>query len=204
MHTAPLDKVQIAQLYKQGKSLTIIAKELNCSIHKVVYWMIKYNIIRRSTSEAVYRMYNPNGDPFKIKTKLSKKDLLLFGIGIGIYLGEGNKVTQHALRITNTDPLILKLFILFLSKICQFNKDRMSYSIICFHDTDPEKARTYWSEQLEILPMKFGKITTIPTQGKGTYKRKSEFGVCTVQANNIKLTAWLREQIQKIERAMPK
>jgi hypothetical protein len=204
MVSAPLDRNIIRNLYKQGKSLPLVATELRCSVHKVVYWMTKYNIPRRSRSDAVYRMYNPSGDPFKIKSHMTKEDVLLFGLGMGIYLGEGNKVAKHSLRIANTNPLILKLFIKFLKDICQFRKDRMSYSIVCFHDTKPDVARVYWSEQLRISPEKFGRITRIPTQGKGTYRRKSEYGVCTIQANNIKLTAWLREKIRNLETTLPR
>lgn len=199
-----LSSLQLKNLYAKGKSMSEISKQLSCSVHKVAYWMSKYNITRRSRSEAIYRMYNPHGDPFKIKTKLTKQDMLLFGLGLGIYLGEGNKVVQYALRIANSDPFILKLFMRFLSDICRFRKDRMSYSIVCFHDTDPRQSRIFWSKQLKISPEKFGKITQIPTQGKGTYRRKSEYGVCTIQANNIKVTAWLREQIRLLETTLPR
>lgn len=161
--------------------------------------MHKYNIARRSHSAAAYIKANPNGDPFQIKQPLTPDEKLLLGIGVGIYLGEGNKVTKHSLRIANTDPFILKLFLKFLSDICRFKKSRISYSIICFHDTDPQEARLFWTHQLKISTEKFGKITQIPTQGKGTYKNKSQFGVCIVQANNMKLVQWLRSYIEEIK-----
>lgn len=84
-----------------------IASNLNCSVHKVVYWMDKYQIKRRSYSEAVYLKLNPNGDPFKIKQKLTSWDNFLLGLGIGIFLGEGNKVVHQSLRVANSDPYIL-------------------------------------------------------------------------------------------------
>lgn len=176
-----------------------IARNLHCSIHKVVYWMEKYDLKRRNHSDATYLKENPHGDPFHIKKQLTPTDKLLLGLGMGIYLGEGNKVIKHALRVSNTNPLILRTFLRFLFTICRFNKSRISTSIVCFNDTTPESARAYWSKQLQLSPSKFGKITQIPPQGKGTYKRKSQFGVCTVQANNIKLTTWLRGQIDLLE-----
>jgi hypothetical protein len=193
----------LQKLYKDGKSMTDIAAHLHCSIHKVVYWMEKYDIKRRSHSEATYLKENPNGDPFTINKKLTFEEKYLYGVAIGIYLGEGNKTINHSLRITNTNPLILKLFLQFLATVCHFDKNRISVSIVCFNDSDPEASRAYWSHQLKISPAKFGKITQIPPQGKGTYKRKSQYGVCTVQANNTKLTALLREQINKLEETLP-
>ncbi len=192
-------KNTLQKLYQNGKSMAEIAHVLHCSIHTVIYWMKKYNLKRRNHSDATYIKENPYGDPFHIKENLNKQDQLLLGIGMGIYLGEGNKVIKHSLRITNTNPFILRLFLQFLFSICNFDKNRISTSIVCFNDTDPETARAYWSKQLKISPEKFGKITRIASQGKGTYKRKSQFGVCTVQANNIKLTSWLRNQIELLE-----
>ncbi|MFH1864227.1 MAG: hypothetical protein ABIJ85_05010 [bacterium] len=189
-------KKQLINLYVSGKSMAEIATFLNCSIHKIEYWMEKYGIKRRSRSEATYIKRNPDGDPFKIKTKLSKDDKFLFGLGIGIYWGEGTKVSKHSLRVANTDPGIIKAFVKFLTEICQLRRDKISYSIICFNDTDPNIARNFWAQELKISPDKFGKITQIPKQGKGTYKKKSLYGVCTVRASNIKLRNWLMSKIK--------
>lgn len=195
MNNAYVSKKQLINLYTKGKSMNDVAKYLKCSIHKVVYWMKKYGIKRRSHSEATYLKANPNGDPFKIKSLLTPNEKFLMGIAIGIYLGEGNKVVKHSLRIANSDPLIIKLFLQFLFDICRFQSNRISYSIVCFNDAKSNEARLYWANQLKISPQKFGKITQIPTRGEGTYKKKSQFGVCTVQANNMKLTSWMRHQV---------
>jgi len=45
------------------------------------------------------------------------------------------------------------------------------------------------------LKEKFGKIVQIPTQGKGTYKKKSRFGVCTITVGNVKLKNWILNEI---------
>ncbi len=178
-----------------------ISKILNCSPSKVIYWMNRYRIKRRSWSEATYVKQNPGGDPFKIRKNLSSEEKLLYGLGIGIYWGEGNKAARHTLAVANTDAGILKVFIRFLLDICQLKIDKIRYSIVCFNDTNPEKAKMYWANILKISPEKFGKIVQIPPQGKGTYKRKSKFGVCTVSATNIKLKKWIMKEIQKASSA---
>lgn len=198
-----IPKKRLLQLYQSGKSMSEMAGELHCSIHRIVYWMEKQGIKRRNHSEATYMKENPHGDPFNMKKTLTIEETYLSGVAIGIYLGEGNKTINNALRITNTNPVILKLFLHFLSTICRFNKDRISASIVCFNDTDPRVARLYWSRQLKLSPSKFGKITQIAPQGKGTYKRKSQYGVCTIQANNTKLTALFRDQISILENKLP-
>lgn len=195
-----IDKNKLENLYKSGKSMFDISKILKCSPHKIVYWMKKYDLKRRSRSEAGYIQQNPDGDPFKIRTKLNSEQTFLFGLGLGIYWGEGTKKSKHSLRVTNTDPNIIKYFIRFLLEICQLKKEKLSFSLISFNDIKTEVVRDYWSKQLKISPKKFGKITIIPSQGKGTYKRKSQFGVCTVHANNIKLRNWLFSELDKLKK----
>lgn len=175
-----------------------ISHILECSPNKVVYWMKKYSIERRSRSEAIYLKQNPNGDPFKIKDRMSPDDKVLYGLGIGIFWGEGTKVAPNSVRVANTDPNILKIFIKFLQQICGLKKGKIRYSIVSFNDTDPEIARSYWSKELKISPEKFGKITVIPKQGKGTYKKKSQFGVCTIHVGNTKLKSWIMKQMQSV------
>lgn len=161
--------------------------------------MKKYSIKRRSHSEAAYIKQNPNGDPFIIKKNLTKDDILLYGLGLGIFWGEGNKnPTIPSLRVANTDPNLIKVFLSFLKSIYGLSENRFSYSIVCFNDVDSEKARSFWARELRIPPQKFGKITVIPKQGKGTYKRKSIFGVCTVQGNNSKLRKLVSVKIETL------
>lgn len=198
-----MEKELLESYYLSGKSMKQISNLLNCSPSRVRYWMTRYNISRRSHSDATYLHANPSGDPFKIeKVSTSSKDFL-FGIGMGIFWGEGNKVDKRVLRISNTDPELIKSFVYFLKKICNINEQRLSYSIICFNDADTETARKYWAEKLDVDPKKFGKITQIEPQGKGTYKRKSQYGVCIAQANNIKLRAWLFNELEVFKQSLP-
>lgn len=196
-----ITKDKLENLYKSGKSMTEISKILKVSPNKVVYWMKKYKIKRRSHSDAAYIKQNPNGDPFKIKQNLTKKDLFLYGLGIGIYWGEGNKnPIIPSLRIANTDPDLIRIFLCFLKSIYGLSENRFSYSIVCFNDINPNKARSYWAKELKIPPEKFGKITIIPKQGKGTYKKKSRFGVCTVQGNNSKLRKIVINKVEELKK----
>lgn len=194
-------QISLSDLYKSGKSMKQIAAEFNCSEHRVVYWMTKYGIKRRNRSDASYIRSNPDGDPFIIKTELNNEESKLFGLGLGIYWGEGEKVSKHQLRVTNTDPDVLRTYIRFLLTICQIKKEKITYSIICFNDVDPKDAALYWTKELQLSEGKFGKIVQIPPQGKGTYKRKNKTGVCTVTVSNIKLKSWIMGELEKLRSA---
>jgi hypothetical protein len=191
-------KEELEAFYLEGKSMFEISQILDCSVHKVVYWMEKYGIKRRNHSEASYLKLNPNGDPFQIKTELLLEEAYLFGLGIGIYWGEGDKRSLNALRVANSDVDVIKTFVRFLLEICRVEQRKLFYSIICFNDSNISDVKEYWSKMLKISSEKFGKIVQIPPQGKGTYRRKSQYGVCTVVVSNPKLKRWIMNEIDKL------
>lgn len=193
-------KKDLEKLYLSGKSMSKIASELNCSPNKVVYWMNKYNINRRSRSEAAYLSNNPNGNPFNLDgiNNLSKKDIFLYGLNIGLYWGEEEKTTKHAIRVTNSDPYVIVKFRDFLVNICKLTPSKINYYLICFNDVDQNVAKNYWANLLKISSDKFGKIVVIPSQGKGTYNKKSKYEVCTIYAGNMKLKSWILNEIDKL------
>lgn len=202
-----IDRKLLETVYNSGKSLTETAKKINCSPNKVVYWMKKYNIKRRGHSESAYIKQNPNGDPFVLKDveKLNRGELILYGLGLGIYWGEGNKASGcRSLRVTNSDPGLIRIFLKFMKEIFSLDDKRFSFSIVSFNDIKPEVARSYWSKELGISPERFGKITVVPSQGRGTYKKKSKFGICTAQGNNTKLRDLVMNEIEKLRLSRPK
>lgn len=199
MKKQEVPKELLESLYLSGKSMPDIAKHLKCSVHKVVYWMTKHGITRRTWSESVYLKRNPKGDPFKIIENFTLESMFLFGLGLGIYWGEGEKASEHRVRVANTDPALLRMYRKFLLEICQLEEKRLSYSIICFNDSNPEEAKLYWAKELTINPNKFGKIVQIAPQGKGTYKRKSQYGVCTLTVGSITLKIWLLKQFNELK-----
>ncbi|MEP7166738.1 MAG: hypothetical protein ABI758_02025 [Candidatus Woesebacteria bacterium] len=185
----------IRDLYNSGLSLGGISLKLGCSPHKVVYWMRKLDIPRRKPSEALYLKYNPNGDPFLIKKITTTEDAKLFGLGVGIYWGEGDKRSIHATRVANSDPELILTFIHFLTALCGVKKDKIKCNIVCFNDSNIPDVGRYWSQLLQIPKEKFGKIVQIPPQGKGKYRRKSQYGVCTASVYNTKFKQWIMQEI---------
>src|ERR1041385_3397781 len=89
---AHMEKAFLEQLYIAEKlSAHEIAVRLRCSDGKINYWLARHQIPKRSISDAVYTRSNPTGDPFKVKIPASAEESFLFGMGLGLYWGEGNK-----------------------------------------------------------------------------------------------------------------
>ncbi len=172
---------------KKKKSVAEIAIAINCSQSKVNYWLAKHELQKRSLSESQYVKQNPNGDPFQFTFPKSREEWFLYGMGLGLYWGEGNKRSKTAVRLGNTDPDLLRYFLDFLFKIYNADETRLRFGLQIFTDNDPAKVKTYWCKKLNISPDKFQKIVITKSVRNGTYKEKSEFGVLTIYFSNTKI-----------------
>lgn len=195
----PIPLPLLQRLYfHQHQSMSEIAHTLNCSIHKVEYWMSKYQMPRRNRSSANYHKYNPLGDPFHVKRTLSLQESNLLHLSLGLFWGEGNKVAHEGLRIGNSDPQLLKQWCLFLRNICQIKESKIHFHLQTFRDNDIDVARVYWAQQLDINPQRITSGKPTKSLGKGIYTKINPHGVMTVGVYNIKLRQWMIAQLQKL------
>ena len=175
-----------------------ISECLECSQNKINYWLEKYGIQKRTIADAMYQFKNPSGDPFALKSPKTVEEGILFGIGLGLYWGEGSKRGTGGVRLTNTDPRLLKKFIEFLEKTCSVRRNKLRFSVQIFEDLSEEKTLSYWSKELNVHRDQFYKVVVSKVRGVGTYRRKSEHGVVIVYVNNIKLKQLICSLIENI------
>lgn len=168
-------------------SMQEIATQLGCSLNRVDYWMRRYQIPRRSRSDARYAKLYPDGDIFSVKQALNEHDQLLFGLGIGLYWGEGNKANTSSVRLGNTDPGVISTFVKFLENIYGVPRNRLRFSLQLFSDTNEDEALRYWTDCLGVNVSQFYKTTVTISGAIGTYRRKNRYGVLTVYFNNKRL-----------------
>ena len=179
---------QLRNLYqKQGQSMQDIANDLQCSIHKIQYWLHRYDIPRRSISDAIYLKHNPHGDPFKLVSPRTLHEAFLFGLGIGLYWGEGTKSNKYAVRLGNTNPLLIGTFVEFLVTFFGIRRKDLRFGLQIFSDISPEKALDFWRKTLKIPKHQFYRTTITKSGSIGTYRTKCRHGVLTVYYHNKKL-----------------
>jgi hypothetical protein len=194
-----IPKIELVQHYiNEQKSMADIAKILNCSIHKVEYWLIKHQIARRNRSDANYAKYNPNGDPFSIKPNLSREEQNLYFLAVGLYWGEGGKTNLQSARLTNSDPSVIRIFYTFLTDICQIKPLKIHFHLQTFKDNDIMLAKNYWAERLKISPDLVNTSKPISSQGRGSYIKINPYGVMTIGVYNTHFRAWMIQQLQKL------
>ena len=190
---------ELKQLYLTNNlSVSKIAVLFKCSENKINYWLKKYNIPKRSISEAVYLKHNPKGDPFKVRDPANLDEAVLFGIGLGLYWGEGTKSNKASIRLGNTNPRIVVKFIDFLVKIYGIRKEKIKFGLQIFSDMKPARVMEYWIRELRASPSQFQKIVITPSRGIGNYRQKTKYGVLTVYYHNKKLRDILCNTLEKL------
>ena len=183
-----MDRAKLKHLYQvKKKSMQEIAEVFGCSLHTVAYWAGKYQIESRSRSDATYLKRNPGGDPFKFIPPKSLKDSELFGLGMGLYWGEGTKADKVSVRLGNTDPMFIKKFMNFLILFFNVKKGDMHFGLQLFNDMDIHKALDFWRKELNIKYSQFYKPIITKSRSLGTYRKKSEYGVMTIYYHNKKM-----------------
>lgn len=183
-----MPQTELENLYlRQGWSVSSLAQRYKCSQGKINYWLAKYDIPKRSISDALYQKWNPSGDPFSSPTLKTRQDVFLFGLGLGLYWGEGNKSNKVSVRLGNTDPRLIKTFLQFLKKTYRVDSSRIKFGLQIFSDMKPRDALRFWQKQLQASPKQFHKVVVTPARSLGTYRNKTKHGVLTIYFNNRKL-----------------
>ncbi len=198
-----ITKRVLENLYLERKlSVAAIAALLHCSQNRINYWLAKYSIKKRSIADAMYARHNPNGNPFTIRAPTTDRDLFLLGLGLGLYWGEGNKANKLSIRLGNTDPKLIKYFILFLIDLFHINKKKLRFGLQIFSDVSEGDALAFWLRELKDFNIdkdKFQKIVITQARSLGTYKNKNRYGVLTVYYHNRKLRDIICKTLQSME-----
>ena len=149
--------------------------------------MNKYKLVRRTHSEATYVKCNPNGDPFEFRRPKNIKEAELFGLGLGLYWGEGTKANMDSIRLGNTDPKLISQFMDFLMLFFNIKRNDLRFGLQVFDDMNSLSVLDFWAKELKISKRQFYKVIVTKSRSLGTYRKKSKFGVLTVMYHNKKM-----------------
>ncbi len=139
--------------------------------------------------QSIYNYRNPSGDPFLYSPK---KDRILDVIGLVLWATEGDK-TQ--LSLANGNSAIIKRYLEFLRRICNFQEERLKAVIHC-HDTVPYiVCLDYWSKITGIPVSRFTKPHIKKDKG-GT--RKYPYGILRIVATNVKLIQIFKDRLKTL------
>ena len=193
-----MDEPTLRSLYlEEGLSAKQIADRLGVPESKVVYWLRKYQIPKRSLSEAVYRRVNQGGDPFNIKTELSPEEEKLKVAGLLLWVTEGSLKDKEEVYTSNSNPELIKLFLEFLLRICRVEQSRIALRVLYYPNMDLsiDEVREFWRQETGLADEQI-KINIY--QAIHNYRAKSKYGTVKVGVNNIKLLALMKQWLNEL------
>ena len=139
----------ISSLYHKKYSASEVANKLRIPLHKVYDSLIRQKIPRRDITVQHQIRFERTPLSFKFREKFTRRQRELLVAGIMLYFGEGAK-TGTTVDFTNSDLLMLKIFLRFLREICGINEKRLRLYLYCFTDQSPNKLISFWSRNLRV------------------------------------------------------
>ncbi len=208
------DKHLAIELRRKGLSYNKISKKLDIPKSTMSYWFkgeswsedLRKELSRKALFIAKKRLrlinkarrekwekWRESHRKIARKEFNSLKKNQLFLAGLMLYWGEGDsKIENCIVRLSNTDPKMIRIFSLFLRKTLNIPEDKIKVSLVLYPDLNDEKCKDFWSEYSEIPKETFYKTQFI----KGRHPtRRLSYGICNVSVNSRalkeKIFVWL-------------
>ena len=213
------EKEKAIRLRRKGLSYTEILKQVSVAKSTLSLWLQYVGLAKRQKQrltekrlKAALRGSLSRKNKRLIVTEEIKKqarkeignisDRELWLIGTALYWGEGSKQKENnpsqQARFTNSDPLMIKLYLKWLQKICKIAKKDIHFEIYIHETANAERAKRYWSKVFNIPVSKFQKIRL--KKNKIKTKRKNigsnYYGLIRVEIRkgtnfNRKISGWI-------------
>jgi len=212
------EKERARTLRKEGKSINQIIQETGFSKGSVSLWIRdiiltpkqKNRISERGRSvesiekRRINRLVNAQMKRQAVMdkakedfTNISLEQLKL--IGIILYLGEGAKTHHGMARLSNSDPMVIKMMTRFFREVCNVPDNKFRASIHTFQHANIEKTEKYWSKISGIPRRQFFK-TYIKPSAASLHKRNTlPFGTFDIYVCDTKLFLTIMGWIEKIK-----
>ena len=194
------EKNQAIKLRGLGRSYNSIAKELNISKSTVSSWVkdlgwsqkIKDRLTTENNFQSKARAHeigkiNQNRwlklrEDKRVQARdefPQSKTYPLFIPVLMLYWAEGDSnLKEGNVRLTNTDPRMVKLFIIFAMDFLHVPREDIKMGLILYPDLNQTDCVNYWSEYTGIPKANFYKVQYI----KGSHPTKRlENGICSVR-----------------------
>ncbi len=188
----------VCDYYLKGLSAKEISSKLGVSIDSVYYSLRKNNIQRRTAKENNDTRFENKQASFEVKKNLSIKEKKLFIAGIMLYWAEGSKWSgEKIVDFANSDSEMVKIFLMFLRKICGISESKLRIYLYCYEGQDIDKLISHWSKLTGISKEKFSK-PYIKKSSKSIAKNKMLNGLVHIRYGDKKLLNLIRSWIKEI------
>lgn len=195
------EKSKAIELRKKGQSYSQIKEKLGISKSTLSGWLKDYPLSNKRIHELrdnsprriekyINAMRKKREDKFATVFDVVKKEIgniterELFIAGFFLYWAEGGKTKDNSIILTNTDPLMLKVYLKWL-KLLKVPKEELKIKLHLYKDMNENKEINFWSKELGINKSKFNKTWIKDSKMSDlTYKNNFGHGTCNIILNN--------------------
>jgi len=123
----------------------------------------------------------------KSNLPLSNRELYL--AGLFLYWGEGAKTRIAELSVSNTDPVVIKFFLLWFTDSLSFPKQKIRIGLHLYADMNIEEEIKFWSDFLTIPTTQFYKPYVKNVDSNSiTHKGGFGHGTCNIRVLDARLS----------------
>ena len=133
---------------------------------------------------------------------LSQRDLKI--IGSMIYWGEGGKTKRNMARISNSDPVIVKVIMRYFREICGVPNSKFRASVHTFTHANIEKTINHWVKVSGIPREHFYKPYIKPSSASLGKRKTLPFGTLDIYVCDTKVFLTIMGWIEKISEILIK
>jgi len=210
-------------LRRAGKSYAEIANELGVAKSTLSTWFsgvdfskaIRSELTKQATKKGAVHLrelHKVRGAALAVRYDLAEKEALkemelyrripLFTTAIAMYWSEGDTYGRNQVRLTSTDPAMLKIFVTFLGTICGIPKDKIHLALFIYPDLSEVKCKRFWAKEL-------GASSFYKTQVLAARKntKKVSYGLCSVVVSDTylkrKIMLWIDRLPEMVLNTVP-
>lgn len=201
-------KQKALKMRKKGMSYSQIKEKISVSKSTLSIWLsdipLSSKRIRELQADSPIRIEKYR-NTMRLKKEIrlkevykkAKKDISVFSrrdlflAGLFLYWGEGTKMQNGSVVLTNTNPAILKIFIKWL-EVFGVERKKLKIKLHLYSDMNIKQSLVFWSKELKIPINQFQKSYIKKTKLKDiTYKNGFGKGTCCVIFHNRDLWEYI-------------
>lgn len=119
-----------------------------------------------------------------------------FIAGFYLYWGEGTKTAEYTVSLTNSDPSMVRCFVLWL-RLLGVKRKNMKIKLHIYADQDESALKKFWSKSTGIPILNFYKSYRKDSRSdRKTYKGMFPYGTCVVFYHNRDVYEYVLEGIR--------
>lgn len=116
-----------------------------------------------------------------------------------LYAGEGLKASSSTISLSNTNPVVIRFFVKWLTEIYGVSKKKLTVRLHLYRDMNPEEEVRFWKTILRLRREQFKK-PYIKTTSRDRIHYRGGFGhgTCNVMIGDVMLRENIMMGIQVV------